>query len=54
MAAPEPPEGVQADFPLARLTTVRTGGEADFYARPSTEEELAALLALGAAMPGSR
>jgi UDP-N-acetylmuramate dehydrogenase len=40
-----PPEGVQVDFPLARLTTVRTGGPADWFARPSTEEELLALLA---------
>jgi UDP-N-acetylenolpyruvoylglucosamine reductase len=39
-----PPEGVQADFPLARLTTVRTGGPADWFARASTEEELLALL----------
>ena len=39
------PEGVQRDFPLARLTTVRTGGPADFYARPDTPERLAALLA---------
>ena len=40
-----PPEGVQRDFPLARLTTVRTGGPADWFARPATEEELLALLA---------
>lgn len=39
-----PPEGVQADFPLARLTTVRTGGAADWFARPASEEELLALL----------
>jgi UDP-N-acetylenolpyruvoylglucosamine reductase len=39
-----PPEGVQADFPLARLTTVRTGGSADWIARPATEDELLALL----------
>jgi UDP-N-acetylenolpyruvoylglucosamine reductase len=39
-----PPEGVQPDFPLARLTTVRTGGPADWFARPATEEELLALL----------
>jgi UDP-N-acetylmuramate dehydrogenase len=29
------PEGVEADFPLARLTTVRTGGPADWFARPA-------------------
>jgi UDP-N-acetylmuramate dehydrogenase len=40
-----PPEGVQHDFPLARLTTVRTGGPADWFARPATEDELLALLA---------
>ena len=45
MARPEPPDGVQPQFPLARLTTVRTGGTADYYARPSTPEELASLLA---------
>jgi len=39
------PDGVRRDFPLARLTTVRTGGSADFYARPGTPEGLAALLA---------
>jgi UDP-N-acetylenolpyruvoylglucosamine reductase len=39
------PEGVQRDFPLARLTTVRTGGAADWFARPATEEALVAALA---------
>ena len=39
------PGGVQPDFPLARLTTIRAGGEADFYARPDSPEALAALLA---------
>ncbi|HYI37005.1 MAG TPA: UDP-N-acetylmuramate dehydrogenase [Thermoleophilaceae bacterium] len=39
------PEGIQADFPLARLTTVRTGGPADFYARPDSVERLVELLA---------
>lgn len=43
-AAQSPPPGVQRDFPLARLTTVRTGGPADFFARPSSEEELVELL----------
>jgi UDP-N-acetylmuramate dehydrogenase len=38
------PEGVQPDFPLARLTTVRTGGPADWLARPSNDEELEGLL----------
>lgn len=38
------PAGVERDFPLARLTTVRTGGPADFYARPESVERLAELL----------
>jgi len=38
----EPPQGVQAEFPLARLTTVRTGGAADWFARPGDEESLVA------------
>jgi UDP-N-acetylenolpyruvoylglucosamine reductase len=37
---PEPPRGVERDYPLARLTTVRTGGPADFFARPRSEDEL--------------
>jgi UDP-N-acetylenolpyruvoylglucosamine reductase len=39
-----PPKGVQADFPLARLTTVRTGGAADWFARPGSEADLLELL----------
>jgi UDP-N-acetylenolpyruvoylglucosamine reductase len=39
------PEGVERDYPLARLTTVRTGGAADWFARPATEGELLGLLA---------
>jgi UDP-N-acetylmuramate dehydrogenase len=39
-----PPEGVERDFPLARLTTVRTGGAADWFARPADEESLVAAL----------
>ena len=42
---PAPPPGVERDYPLARLTTVRTGGPADFFARPSSEEGLVELLA---------
>lgn len=38
------PPGVQPDYPLARLTTVRTGGTAEFFARPATAEQLTALL----------
>lgn len=39
------PSGVQRDYPLARLTTVRTGGAADWFARPGSEEQLLELLA---------
>jgi UDP-N-acetylenolpyruvoylglucosamine reductase len=39
-----PPPGVQPDYPLARLTTVRTGGHGDFYARPDSAESLAEVL----------
>jgi UDP-N-acetylmuramate dehydrogenase len=39
------PQDVRRDFPLARLTTVRTGGPADWLARPRGEEELLELLA---------
>ena len=37
------PEGVQRDYPLARLTTVRTGGSGEFFARAGSEEQLLAL-----------
>ena len=39
------PEGVQRDYPLARLTTIRTGGPADLFARPGTVAALEAVLA---------
>ena len=39
------PDGVQADYPLARLTTIRTGGQGDFFARPDSPEVLSELLA---------
>jgi UDP-N-acetylenolpyruvoylglucosamine reductase len=39
-----PPADVQRDFPLARLTTVRTGGPADWFVRPTDEESLVAAL----------
>jgi len=44
-----PPESVAAGYPLARLTTVRTGGPADWFARPLTEPELVELLRWAAA-----
>ncbi|MBV9837115.1 MAG: UDP-N-acetylmuramate dehydrogenase [Solirubrobacterales bacterium] len=40
-----PPRGVQRDYPLARLTTIRTGGAAELFARVGTLEELEQLLA---------
>ncbi len=45
MSLPEPPSTVAADFPLARLSTIRTGGPADFFARPGGEAELLEILA---------
>lgn len=39
------PEGVVSDHPLSRLTTVRTGGNADFFTRPESVGELVAALA---------
>jgi UDP-N-acetylenolpyruvoylglucosamine reductase len=39
-----PPAGVQRDYPLARLATVRTGGPARFFARVGDEAELLGLL----------
>jgi UDP-N-acetylmuramate dehydrogenase len=38
------PDGVEQDYPLARLTTVRTGGPADWFARAGSPERLAELL----------
>jgi UDP-N-acetylenolpyruvoylglucosamine reductase len=40
-----PPTTVTSAVSLARLTTVRTGGTADFFARAATERELLELLA---------
>lgn len=39
-----PPAAVERDYPLARLTTVRTGGAADWFALPETEDGLLRLL----------
>src|SRR4051794_39091123 len=38
------PEGVRADYPLERRTTIRTGGPGDWFARPGTLDELLELL----------
>jgi UDP-N-acetylenolpyruvoylglucosamine reductase len=45
MTGSERPQDVAEDYPLARLTTVRTGGRGDFFARPHTNEALAEFLA---------
>src|ERR1700683_4878511 len=39
------PSTVQRDFPLARLATVRTGGEAEYFARAGSNAQLRELLA---------
>ena len=36
--------GLERDYPLARLTTVRAGGDAEWFARPESAEELVELL----------
>jgi UDP-N-acetylenolpyruvoylglucosamine reductase len=45
----DPPPGLQRDYPLARLTTIRTGGPAELFARVGTLPELERLLAWAAA-----
>jgi len=43
------PAGIEHDFPLARLTTVRTGGAGEYFARAGSEEQLLELLAWASA-----
>ena len=43
------PAGIDRDYPLARLTTIRAGGRADYFARPTGEGELVELLGWAAA-----
>jgi UDP-N-acetylenolpyruvoylglucosamine reductase len=38
------PAGVERDYSLARLTTLRAGGAAELFARPGSEDELVELL----------
>ena len=45
MNVPRPPHGVLRDHPLARLTTVRTGGHGEYFARVGDAGQLQALLA---------
>ena len=40
-----PPDAVGRDVPIARLSTVRTGGSAEFFARAGSEQQLVELLA---------
>ncbi len=44
MSAVEPPAAVRRGYPLSRLTTVRTGGAAEYFARAGTEQGLLELL----------
>jgi UDP-N-acetylmuramate dehydrogenase len=44
----EAPAGLRHRYPLARLTTVRTGGTGEFFARAGSEAELLELLAWAA------
>ncbi|HTW41265.1 MAG TPA: UDP-N-acetylmuramate dehydrogenase [Solirubrobacteraceae bacterium] len=44
-AAPSRPSALRANHALARLTTVKTGGAAEWFARAGSEAELAELLA---------
>jgi UDP-N-acetylenolpyruvoylglucosamine reductase len=43
-----PPDNVERDYPLARLTTVRAGGPADLFTRPDHEADLVRLLSWAA------
>jgi UDP-N-acetylmuramate dehydrogenase len=49
MSAVATPDDVQRDFPLSRLTTVRTGGPAELFARAGGDARLRELLAWAAA-----
>ena len=41
----KPPDGIERGYPLERLTTIRIGGPADYFARPDSEERLVEALA---------
>jgi UDP-N-acetylmuramate dehydrogenase len=43
-----PPEGIERDYPLARLTTIRTGGRAELFSRAGSIPALERLLAWAA------
>jgi UDP-N-acetylenolpyruvoylglucosamine reductase len=42
------PPGLEREYPLSRLTTIRTGGSAEFFARAGAIEQLERLLAWAA------
>ena len=44
----QPPEGVRREYPLARMTTVRTGGNGEFFTRVGEERRLIELLSWAA------
>ena len=44
------PSIVQCDFPLARLATIRTGGDAEYFARAGSNAQLRELLAWASAI----
>jgi UDP-N-acetylenolpyruvoylglucosamine reductase len=44
---PRPPAGLQRDFPLARLSTIRTGGRAEFFVRVGERQLLVEALRWG-------
>jgi UDP-N-acetylenolpyruvoylglucosamine reductase len=44
----ERPPGIEADYPLARLTTIRTGGPAELFSRAGTLAELERIVAWAA------
>ncbi len=46
--SPPRPTGVEQNFPLQRLTTVRTGGPGEYFARAGSREQLLELLAWAA------
>lgn len=44
MSVPSPPKGVERDYPMSRLSTVRTGGRGEYFARVGSEAQLLELL----------
>ncbi|MGH2924886.1 MAG: FAD-binding protein, partial [Solirubrobacterales bacterium] len=45
----KPPDAIERDYSLSRLTTVRAGGRAELFARPGDQAELSELLSWAAA-----